>query len=139
MRAKRGQAAIEVAMCVFAFALLLSAVFTFANIIPESTRIQNMVRALAGRNAESGNGAAEGTIPQRTLQNLPSALRNVPAVDLVRENLDFTVDLDELAATYMFGADGKNELKIGEESYMPAMGLPDFNPATRMTDEEGLL
>ena len=75
----------------------------------------------------------------RTLQNLPSALRNVPAVDLVRENLDFTVDLDELAATYMFGADGKNELKIGEESYMPAMGLPDFNPATRMTDEEGLL
>ena len=139
MSAKRGQAAIEFVVCVFAFAILLSAVFTFANIIPESTRIQSMVRALAGRNAESGNGAAEGTIPQRTLQNLPRALRNVPAVDLVRENLDFTVDLDELAATYMFGADGKNELKIGEESYMPAMGLPDFNPATRMTDEEGLL
>ncbi len=139
MRVKSGQAAIEFAICVFAFALLLSAIFTFAQIIPESTRIQSMCRAMAGRNAESGYGAAEGTIPERTIQNLPLAMRNVPAVDLVRENLDFTVDLDELAATYMFGADGKNELKIHEESFMPAMGLPDFNPANRIAEEEGLL
>ncbi len=139
MHVRRGQAAIEFAVCVFAFALLLSAIFTFAAIIPESTRIQSMVRAMAGRNAESGSGAAEGTLPERTLDNLPLALRAVPAVDLVREDLDFTVDLDELAATYMFGADGKNELKIGESSYMPAMGLPEFTPATGITQEEGLL
>lgn len=139
MHAKRGQAAIEFAIGVFAFALLLSAIITFANIIPETTRIQSMCRALAGRNAESGSGAAEGTLPERTRKNLPLALQNVPAVDLVRENLDFTVDLDELAATYMFGADGKRELKIGEQAYMPAMGLPDFNPANRLTKEEGLL
>ena len=138
-KAKAGQAAIEFAICVFAFALLLSAVLTFAQIIPESTRIQSMVRAMAGRNAQAGNGAAEGTIPERTLDNLPLAMRSVPAVDLVHENLDFTVDLDELAATYMFGEDGKSELKIHEESSMPAMGLPDFTPATRITDEEGLL
>jgi len=139
MRAKCGQAAIEFAICVFAFALLLSGIFTFAQIIPESTRIQSMVRAMAGRNAQSGNGAAEGNLPERTLDNLPLALRAVPAVDLVRENLDFTISLDELAATYMFGEGGKNELKIHEEAFLPAMGLPSFAPATQITDEEGLL
>ncbi|MCQ2393799.1 MAG: hypothetical protein MJ249_05860 [Kiritimatiellae bacterium] len=139
MHAKRGQAAIEFAVCVFAFALLLSAIFTFASIIPESTRIQSMVRAMAGRNAQSGTGLAEGNLPERTLDNLPLALRSVPAIDLVHETLDFTVDLDELAATYMFGEDGKSELKIREESSLPAMGLPDFTPATGITQEEGLL
>ena len=139
MHAKRGQAAIEFAGCVFAFALLLSAIFTFASIIPESTRIQSMVRAMAGRNAQSGTGLAEGNLPERTLDNLPLALRSVPAIDLVHETLDFTVDLDELAATYMFGEDGKSELKIREESSLPAMGLPDFTPATGITQEEGLL
>ena len=139
MHAKRGQAAIEFAVCVFAFALLLSAIFTFASISPESTRIQSMVRAMAGRNAQSGTGLAEGNLPERTLDNLPLALRSVPAIDLVHETLDFTVDLDELAATYMFGEDGKSELKIREESSLPAMGLPDFTPATGITQEEGLL
>ena len=139
MHAKRGQAAIEFAVCVFAFALLLSAIFTFASIIPESTHIQSMVRAMAGRNAQSGTGLAEGNLPERTLDNLPLALRSVPAIDLVHETLDFTVDLDELAATYMFGEDGKSELKIREESSLPAMGLPDFTPATGITQEEGLL
>lgn len=139
MRAKRGQAAIEFAVCVFAFALLLSAIFTFASIIPESTRIQSMVRAMAGRNAQSGTGLAEGNLPERTRDNLPLALRSVPAVDLVHETLDFTVDLDELAATYMFGEGGKSELKVREESSLPAMGLPNFTPATGLTQEEGLL
>ena len=139
MRVKHGQAAIEFAVCVFAFALLLSAIFTFASIIPESTRIQSMVRALAGRNAQSGSGMAEGNLPERTLDNLPLALRSVPAIDLVREQLDFTVDLDELAATYVFGEDGKSELKIREESSLPAMGLPDFTPAPGIAQEDGLL
>ena len=135
-RSKSGQAGIEFAVGVFAFALLLSALFTFASIIPETTRVQSLTRAMAGRNAQSGAGTAEGNLPERTLDNLPLALRSVPAVDLVRERLDFTVDLDELAATYMCG---KSELKMGEEAYLPAMGLPDFNPATAITDEEGLL
>ena len=126
-RAKSGQAGIEFAVGVFAFALLLSALFTFAAIIPESTRVQSLTRAM------------EGNLPDRTLDNLPLAIRSVPAVDLVRERLDFTVDLDELAATYMFGEGGKSELKIGEEAFLPAMGLPAFNPATAITDEEGLL
>lgn len=138
-RSKSGQAGIEFAVGVFAFALLLSALFTFASIIPETTRVQSLTRAMAGRNAQSGAGTAEGNLPERTLDNLPLALRSVPAVDLVRERLDFTVDLDELAATYMFGEGGKSELKMGEEAYLPAMGLPDFNPATAITDEEGLL
>ena len=127
-RAKSGQAGIEFAVGVFAFALLLSALFTFAAIIPESTRVQSLTRAMAGRNAEAGEGTAEGNLPDRTLDNLPLALRSVPAVDL-----------DELAATYMFGEGGKSELKIGEEAFLPAMGLPAFNPATAITDEEGLL
>ena len=138
-RSKSGQAGIEFAVGAFAFALLLSALFTFAKIIPESTRVQSLTRAMAGRNAQSGAGVSEGSLPERTLDNRPLALRAVPAVDLVRERLDFTVDLDELAATYMFGEGGKSELKMGEEAYLPAMGLPDFNPATAITDEEGLL
>lgn len=138
-RSKSGQAGIEFAVGAFAFALLLSALFTFAKIIPESTRVQSLTRAMAGRNAQSGAGVSEGSLPERTLDNLPLALRAVPAVDLVRERLDFTVDLDELAATYMFGEGGKSELKMGEEAYLPTMGLPDFNPATAITDEEGLL
>lgn len=138
-RSKSGQAGIEFAVGAFAFALLLSALFTFAKIIPESTRVQSLTRAMAGRNAQSGAGVSEGSLPERTLDNLPLALRAVPAVDLVRERLDFTVDLDELAATYMFGEGGKSELKMGKEAYLPAMGLPDFNPATAITDEEGLL
>ena len=44
-----------------------------------------------------------------------------------------------IASTDMFGEGGKRELKIGEEAFLPAMGLPAFNPATAITDEEGLL
>lgn len=140
MRGREGQAAVEFAVGVFAFTLILSAIFAFAAIFPESARVMSMTRSIAGRNAQTGSGYEAGDMPERTRSCLPPALRSVPAVEMVRERLDFTIDLDELAATYMFGEPEKREVKLGEETSMPAMGLPRFEPATSVAGEEdGLL
>lgn len=138
MHARHGQAMIEFAIGMFIFALILSALFAFAAIIPESTRAQNMVRRLAGRDAESGGGSPDGALPVRTSDALPAALRSVPAVELVRRQIDFTVDIGAFAAENLLGDETAREVRVSEEAYMPALGIPRFDAGT-IAEGEGLL
>lgn len=138
MHARRGQAMIEFAIGMFVFALILSALFAFAAIIPESTRAQSMVRKLAGRDAESGSGSPDGSLPARTSENLPAALRAIPAVELVRQQIDFTVDIGDFAAENLLGDESAREVRVSEEAHMPALGLPQFD-AGALAEGGGLL
>ena len=60
MHGRNGQAMVEFALCVFALALVLSALLAFGAIIPRTPRLQGEVRRAAGLAAASGSGAAAG-------------------------------------------------------------------------------
>ncbi len=126
MHAKSGQAMVEFAVCVFAFALILSALFAFGAIIPKTTQLQSEVRRAAGRAAETGGGSGNGGLPVSILNSLPRSV-NLSAAELVTEQRYETVDLDALAAEYLFETNEGNEFRIHESASMPAMGVPTFN------------
>jgi len=124
---RSGQAMIELAIGMFVFALVLSALFTFAAIIPESIRAQNMVRKLAGRDALTGGGAREGALPAATAESLGGPAAAVPAVELAVQRLDFTIDIDAFAAENLFGDPSTAEIRMGEEARIPTMSVPAFD------------
>ena len=65
---RRGQAMIEMAIGLLVFVLILGGLLSFGTIIPESMRLQTMVRRLAGYEAQckdAGDGDGE---PLPTLQ-----------------------------------------------------------------------
>lgn len=138
MHARSGQAMIEFALGLFVLTLILSALLAFGAIIPKTTQLQSEVRRAAGRSAEVGDGSPEGALPARVLNNLPTDLRAIPAVELVTEQRHETVDLTAFAAEWLFPANGDNEFRIHEEASMPAMGVPtlDVHP---LEQEGGLL
>ncbi len=138
MHAKSGQAMVEFAVGLFVFALILSALFAFGAIIPRTTQLQSDVRRDAGRAAESGRGGRAGSLPVRISENLPSDVQAIPALELVTEERVETVDLDALAAEYLFETNEGNEYRIRESAAMPVMGVPTFD-ITALGLEGGLL
>lgn len=142
MHARSGQAMIEFALGLFALALILSALFSIGKIIPESTRLQSIVRREAGRNAESGGGEPNGAVPERIGGNLPSRVSDLRPVELTTSEQIETVDLDAFAAEYLFDTNAGNEYRVRESMSMPVMGLPRFPPNELAVDtapEGGLL
>ncbi len=138
MHAKSGQAMVEFAVCVFAFALILSALLAFGAIIPKTTQLQSEVRRAAGHAAETGGGSVDGALPVHIVDNLPTEVQSVPALELVTEERYETVDLNALAAEYLFETNEGNEFRIHESATMPVMGVPTFN-ITVFGEEGGLL
>ncbi len=138
MHAKSGQAMVEFAVCVFAFALILSALFAFGAIIPKTAQLQSEVRRAAGRAAASGGGAGEGALPVCIVNNLPADVRSIPALERVTEQRHETVDLAALAAEYLFEANEGNEFRIHESASMPVLGVPAFD-VNALGQEGGLL
>lgn len=124
-----GQALVELALGMFVFALILSALLSFAAIIPESVRLQSLVRALAGRDAAGGVGAAAGTLPAGTADALPPALRALPPAACVTHRLDYTLPVDRFAAEHLFGDAGAAEVKLVEEVCLPTLDVPLFGAA----------
>lgn len=138
MHGRDGQAMIECALCLFAFALVLSALLAFGAIIPRTTQLQSEVRRAAGLAAASGSAAAVGSLPAPLSDNLPAALRPLPALELVTEERHETVDLDALAAEYLFETNEGREYRLHEQASLPVLGVPPCDVPT-LTAEGGLL
>ena len=138
MHGRNGQAMVEFALCVFALALVLSALLAFGAIIPRTARLQGEVRRAAGPAAASGSGAAAGVLPVPLSDNLPAALRPLPALELVTEERHETVDLDALAAEYLFETNEGREYRLHEQASLPVLGVP-FCDVPALTAEGGLL
>ncbi len=138
MHGRNGQAMVEFALCVFALALVLSALLAFGAIIPRTARLQGEVRRAAGLAAASDSGAAAGVLPAPLSDGLPAALRPLPALELVTEERHETVDLDALAAEYLFETNEGREYRLHEQASLPVLGVPSCDvPA--LTAEGGLL
>lgn len=138
MHGRNGQAMVEFALCVFALALVLSALLAFGAIIPRTARLQGEVRRAAGLAAASGSGAAADVLPAPLSDGLPAALRPLPALELVTEERHETVDLDALAAEYLFETNEGREYRLHEQASLPVLGVPSCDvPA--LTAEGGLL
>ena len=138
MHGRNGQAMVEFALCVFALALVLSALLAFGAIIPRTARLQGEVRRAAGLAAASGSAAAAGVLPAPLSDNLPAALRPLPALELVTEERHETVDLDALAAEYLFETNEGREYRLHEQASLPVLGVP-FCDVSTLTAEGGLL
>ena len=138
MHGRNGQAMVEFALCVFALALVLSALLAFGAIIPRTARLQGEVRRAAGLAAASGSGAAAGVLPTTLSDGLPAALRPLPALELVTEERHETVDLDALAAEYLFETNEGREYRLHEQASLPVLGVPSCDVST-LTAEGGLL
>ena len=138
MHGRNGQAMVEFALCVFALALVLSALLAFGAIIPRTARLQGEVRRAAGLAAASGSGTAAGVLPASLSENLPAALRPLPALELVTEERHETVDLDALAAEYLFETNEGREYRLHEQASLPVLGVPSCDVST-LAAEGGLL
>lgn len=97
-RHRPGQAFMEMAMGMFATALVLAALFGFVNYILSSLEMQRTLRAEAGRGAlvsSGGEGAA------------------------VSASEHDTVEVEPFAAKYVFGSE---QVEVREEVHVPMMG-----------------
>ena len=96
-RFRRGQAMMEMAMGMFALALVLSALFGFCAFIVRDLEIQRDLRARAGRSAMGSTGVGFYGSASDT----------------------DSVEVSDFGAKYIFGS---NTLTIREEVHIPAMG-----------------
>ena len=92
-----GQAFVEMALGMFALALVLASLFGFTAYILGSLEMQRDLRADAGRGALNSGGGDEA-YSSKTAQD--------------------SVEVEPLAATYIFGS---SEVEIKEEVHIPAM------------------
>ena len=97
--AKRGQALVELANGLFAFALVVSALIGFGQCIVASLDLRRTVRAEAGRSAFGSNGG-DGAF---------SSVKRTKAVSV-----------SPLAADAVFGT---QTVRMTEESHIPHMSL----------------
>ncbi len=134
--ATRGQAMIECAVCLFAFALVLSALLAFGAIIPRATRLLSDVRRDAGRAAQAGSAGEVGALPPVLNAALPTALQTLPPVALATKEDHETVDLPTLAGEYLFEVNAAGEYRLHEAAALPAFTVPTFD-APAFTAAEG--
>ena len=97
-----GQAFVELALGMLALALVLSALFGFTAYILSSLKMQRHLRADAGRGALNSGGGEESYSSKIA---------------------DDTVEVEPLAATYIFGS---SEVEVKEEVHIPAMSGLDL-------------
>ena len=97
-----GQAFMELALGMLALALVLSALFGFTAYILSSLRMQRDIRAEAGRGALNSGGGEESYSSKIA---------------------DDTVEVEPLAATYIFGS---SEVEVKEEVHIPSMSGLDL-------------
>ena len=97
-----GQACMELALGMLALALVLSALFGFTAYILSSLKMQRDIRAEAGRGALNSGGGEESYSSKVA---------------------DDTVEVEPLAATYIFGS---SEVEVKEEVHIPSMSGLDL-------------
>lgn len=99
MGTRRGQAFVEMALGMLAFALVLSALFGFTTYILRSIEMQGDLRADAGKDALEAGGGDESYSSKVSHD---------------------VVEVEPLAATYIFGS---SEVEVREEVHVPAMAI----------------
>ena len=97
-----GQAFVELALGMLALALVLAALFGFTAYILSSLKMQRHLRADAGRGALNSGGGEESYSSKIA---------------------DDTVEVEPLAATYIFGS---SEVEVKEEVHIPSMSGLDL-------------
>lgn len=139
-KSRRGQAMVEMAIAMLVFVLVLGGLLSFGSIIPESMRLQSMVRRMAGYEAQgNATGSVEGSPlpsvrhvldeqeikPLTTSQSIDDALSK--PVQYRMQALSFTVTLESGTADWIWG--GETEFQGKEECRMPVMTIPEFTAA----------
>ena len=134
---KRGQAMIEMAIGMLVFALILRGLLAFGAIIPESMRLQTMVRRMAGYEAQgNASGSVDGS-PLPTLQHVLTEPEIQPVtttgfftdasarpLEFRTQSLNFSIDLEPGTADWIWG--GETTFRGVEECHMPIMKIPEF-------------
>ena len=134
---RRGQAMIEMAIGMLVFALILGGLLAFGAIIPESMRLQTMVRRMAGYEAQgNASGSVDGS-PLPTLRHVLTEPEIQPVtttgfftdasarpLEYRSQALNFSVDIEQGTADWIWG--GETTFRGQEECHMPIMKIPEF-------------
>jgi len=135
---RRGQAMIEMAIGMLVFVLVLGGLLSIGSIIPESMRLQTMVRRMAGYEAQGNtSGSTDGT-PLPNLQYVLTEPEIQPVtttgffsdastrpLEFRSQALNFAVDIDPGTAEWVWG--GETTFRGVEECHMPIMKIPEFS------------
>ena len=135
---RRGQAMIEMALGMLVFVLIVGALLSIGAIIPESMRLQSMVRRMAGYEAQCNTSGSVDGSPLPTLQYVlsePEVQSASPPTSfsdaLTRpfefrsQTLNFAVSIDPGTADWIWG--GETTFRGLEECHMPIMKIPEFD------------
>ena len=135
---RRGQAMIEMALGMLVFMLIVGALLSIGSIIPESMRLQSMVRRMAGYEAQGNtSGSTDGT-PLPNLQYVLTEPEIQPVtttgffsdastrpLEFRSQALNFVVDIEPGTAEWVWG--GETTFRGVEECHMPIMKIPEFS------------
>ena len=135
---RRGQAMIEMALGLLALVLIVGALLSIGAIIPESMRLQSMVRRLAGYEAQGNTSGSVDGSPLPTLQYVLTEPEIQPVTttgffsdaatrpfEYRSQALNFAVEIDPGTADWIWG--GKTMFRGMEECHMPIMKIPEFD------------
>ena len=134
---RRGQAMIEMAIGILVFALILGGLFSFGSIIPEATRLQAMVRRLAGYEAQENTSGSTAGEPLTSLDAVldepevqpvsapePFTDASTRPLEFRSQAFNFSIDIDPGTADWIWG--GETTFRGLEECHMPIMKIPEF-------------
>ena len=135
---RRGQAMIEMAIGMLVFALIVGALLSIGAIIPESMRLQSMVRRMAGYEAQCNtSGSVDGTpLPNQQYVLSEPEIQPVTTTGFFTDastrpfeyrsqSLNFSVNIDPGTADWIWG--GETKFRGLEECHMPVMKIPEFD------------
>ena len=136
-RSRRGQAMIEMAIGMLVFALVLGGLLAFGEILPESMRLQSIVRRLAGYDAQcNATGSADGA-PLPNLDYVlgepevrpvtmtgPFSDSSMRPLEFRTQALNFSIRIEPGTADWIWG--GETKFRGVEECHMPTMKIPEF-------------
>ena len=134
---RRGQAMIEMAIGMLVFALIVGGVLSIGAIIPESMRLQSMVRRMAGYEAQCNESGSTDGAPLPNLGYVLTEPEIQPVtttgfftdastrpLEFRSQSLNFSVDIDPGTAEWVWG--GETTFRGLEECHMPIMKIPEF-------------
>ena len=137
-RSRSGQAMIEMAVGIFIFVLVLSALLAFGRIIPEAMRLQSEARCKAGYEAQSSASAisdgrkfpqVDGVLAEPEVQpeRPPRAFAEAAQSPCECRTMfqSFSVDLEGVSNEWLW--QGATKFRGLEECHMPVMTIPEFS------------
>ena len=134
---RRGQAMIEMAIGMLVFVLIVSGMLSLGSIIPESMRLQTMVRRMAGYEAQCNTSGSTDGMPLPTLGYVLTEPEIQPVtttgfftdastrpLEFRSQALNFAIDIEPGTAEWVWG--GETTFRGMEECHMPIMKIPEF-------------